>query len=399
VRVFLAFVAGLVAGTLAGTDALVSIIEPIGTLWINAIRMPVIPLLFALTVAGIAASRDTRAAGRVTFRALLIFVALLAVTSAAATALAPVLLGSMTLDAASTAALRASVASSAADAQPMTLVGWLLGLIPVNPIGAAADGALLPLVIFALLYGLALTQVDEAHRTQQVALFRGIAATLLRVIEWVLALAPIGVFALAFTLGTRVGAPAAGAVVRYLAVTSAAVIVVMGVLYVLMITVGRVPARQLVAALLPAQLIALSSRSSLAALPALIEGVHERLHLPERVTGVVLPLAASVFKINAGVTWVFGAVFVAKLYGVPFGVDQLVIFGIATVLLAFTTPGIPSGGFFVQAPLYVAVGLPPEGLGVLIAVDLVLDMFKTAANVTGFAAAAVLAAPRDAAPA
>ena len=92
----------------------------------------------------------------------------------------------------------------------------------------------------------------------------------------------------------------------------------------------------------------------------------------------------------------FGAVFVAKLYGVPFGVDQLVIFGIATVLLAFTTPGIPSGGFFVQAPLYVAVGLPPEGLGVLIAVDLVLDMFKTAANVTGFAAAAVLATPHSA---
>ena len=135
-----------------------------------------------------------------------------------------------------------------------------------------------------------------------------------------------------------------------------------------------------------------------AALPALIDGIRERLHIPERVSGVVLPLAASVFKINAAVTWIFGALFVSRLYDVPLGVDQLVIFGIATVLLSLTTPGIPSGGFFVQAPLYVAVGLPPEGLGVLIAVDLILDMFKTACNVTGFATTAVIVARLESEP-
>ncbi len=393
VRVLAAFVIGLAGGTLAGTEQLASWIEPIGTMWINAIRMPILPLLFALTVVGIGGSSNARDAGRLTARAFLTFVVLLTVVTAAATVLAPMLLAGIHLDPASTAALRESVAGTGADTPALSLVDWATGLITVNPVKSAADGALLPLVIFALLYGLALTRVGEAHRALQLGFFRGVADTLTVIIEWVLLLAPAGVFSLAFVLGTRVGAPAAGAVVWYLAVASALVVVVMILLYVLMLTIGRQPLRPLVAALAPAQLIALSSRSSLASLPALIEGMKKHLRLPPRAIEVVLPLAAAVFKINAGATWAFGAVFVAKLYGVHLGAEQLVILGFATVLLSFTTPGIPSGGFFVQAPLYVALGLPVEGLGVLIAVDLVLDMFKTACNVTGFAAAAVLASP------
>lgn len=395
VRVLAAFVVGLAGGTLAGTEQLVSWIEPIGTMWINAIRMPILPLLFALTVVGIGGSSNARDAGRLTARAFLTFVVLLAVVTAAATVLAPLLLAGINLDPSSTAALRESVAGTGADTPPLSLVNWATSLITVNPVQSAADGALLPLVIFALLYGLALTRVGEAHRTLQLGFFRGVADTLTVIVEWVLLLAPVGVFALAFVLGTRVGAPAAGAVAWYLTVASALVVVVMILLYVLMLTIGRQPLRPLVAALAPAQLIALSSRSSLASLPALIDGMTQHLRLPPRAIAVVLPLAAAVFKINAGATWAFGAVFVAKLYGVPIGAEQFVILGFATVLLSFTTPGIPSGGFFVQAPLYVALGLPVEGLGVLIAVDLVLDMFKTACNVTGFAAAAVLVSPGE----
>jgi proton glutamate symport protein len=145
------------------------------------------------------------------------------------------------------------------------------------------------------------------------------------------------------------------------------------------------------AAIAPALVIAFSSRSSLAALPVLITGVREKLRLPEPVIGVVIPLAASIFKFNAAITWALGAVFVGALYGVELHAAQLVTFGIGTVLLSLTTPGIPSGGFLVQAPLYLAVGLPPEGLGILIAVDLVPDVFKTAINVTGYASAAVIA--------
>ena len=112
--------------------------------------------------------------------------------------------------------------------------------------------------------------------------------------------------------------------------------------------------------------------------------------MPESVAGFVLPLAASIFKPNSPITWPLGAVLVAQLYGVDFGGANLIIFAVGSVILSLTTPGIPSGGFFVQAPLYIAVGLPPEGLGILIAVDFIPDLFKTLLNLTSYATTALL---------
>ncbi|MEP6833344.1 MAG: cation:dicarboxylase symporter family transporter, partial [Gemmatimonas sp.] len=199
-----------------------------------------------------------------------------------------------------------------------------------------------------------------------------------------------GVFALSFSLGAKVGTSAVSAVALYTGVVVVTLIVAIVATYILTSVVGRVSPIQFGSALLPAQAIALSSRSSLAALPALIEGVKSKLNISQSVTSVVLPLGASIFKLNSAVTWSFGAVLVAHLYNVHLDATAWIIYAIGTVLLSFTTPGIPSGGFFVQAPLYATVGLPAEGLGVLIAIDLIPDAFKTALNVTGYGAAAVL---------
>lgn len=391
-QVLLAFLTGLGAGIALPSEAILGAVEPVGTLWINALRMPILPLIVMLTIAGIAKARDTREAGALTGRALLTFLVLLVVFTTIMTALAPLLLADLPLDPAATEALRASASSEAASGgAQLSVSGWLLSLIPTNPIKAAADGALLPLVFFALLYGLALTRMPDEVRTRQGEGAQGIADVLIMIIRWVLLLAPIGVFALAYGLGAKVGAPAAAAVARYLVVTSLAILVGGVLLGIITVVVGRVSPKVFIAAIAPALVIAFSSRSSLAALPVLITGVREKLRLPEPVIGVVIPLAASIFKFNAAITWALGAVFVGALYGVELHAAQLVTFGIGTVLLSLTTPGIPSGGFLVQAPLYIAVGLPPEGLGILIAVDLVPDVFKTAVNVTGFASAAVIA--------
>lgn len=391
-QVLLAFLAGLGAGIAVPTEAILRAVEPVGTLWINALRMPILPLIVMLTIAGIAKARDTREAGALTGRAVLTFLVLLVVFTAIMTALAPLLLAGLPLDPAATEALRASASSEAASGgAQLSVSGWLLSLIPTNPIKAAADGALLPLVFFALLYGLALTRMSDEVRTRQGEGAQGIADVLIVIIRWVLLLAPIGVFALAYGLGAKVGAPAAAAVARYLVVTLLAILVGGVLLGIITVAIGRVSPKLFLAAIAPALVIAFSSRSSLAALPVLITGVREKLRLPEPVIGVVIPLAASIFKFNAAITWALGAVFVGALYGVELHAAQLVTFGIGTVLLSLTTPGIPSGGFLVQAPLYLAVGLPPEGLGMLIAVDLVPDVFKTAINVTGYASAAVIA--------
>ncbi|HYM28951.1 MAG TPA: cation:dicarboxylase symporter family transporter, partial [Steroidobacteraceae bacterium] len=148
------------------------------------------------------------------------------------------------------------------------------------------------------------------------------------------------------------------------------------------------------AALQP-QLIAFSSSSSIAALPALVEAGERALALPARITGFVLPLAVSTFKVAAPVSWTVGALFVGWFYGIPLHAQALATVAFAAVFLAFAVPGVPRGAFILLAPLFVAIGLPPEGIGILIAVDALPDTFATALNVTGDLAAAALVARAD----
>jgi Na+/H+-dicarboxylate symporter len=262
--------------------------------------------------------------------------------------------------------------------------------VPNNPIRAAADGALLPLVIFSLAYGMALSRVSEGLRETHVRFCQGVADAMSTIIRWVVVVAPIGVFALAISVGARLGAAAAGAIIVYILACVGCLVVAIALLYVITARAGRVPLRVVAPAILPAQTIAFSSRSSLAALPVLLNDAQSKLGLPAPVAGFVLPLCASIFKLNSPITWPLGAVLVAQLYGVDFSGTNLIIFAIGSVILSLTVPGIPSGGFFVQAPLYLAVGLPPEGIGILIAVDFIPDLFKTTLNLTSYATTALL---------
>ncbi len=391
-QVATALVAGFVAGMLLRATPVPRFIEPLGTVWINAIRMPVLPLIVTMLIASIAGSKDTRQIGTLGARTLAVMLVLLSFFAIIMTPLATVLLGGLTFDAGSTAALREAARFDPALLQQVSLKEWLLSLVPNNPIRAAADGALLPLVIFSLAYGMALSRVRDEIRETHVRFCQGVADAMVTIIRWVVVVAPIGVFALAMSVGARLGAAAASAIIVYILACVGCLIVAIALLYVITARVGGVPLRVLAPALLPAQTIAFTSRSSLAALPVLLTDAPTKLGLPPAVAGFVLPLCASIFKLNSPITWPLGAVLVSQLYGVEFGGTNLVIFAIGSVILSLTVPGIPSGGFFVQAPLYLAVGLPPEGLGLLIAVDFIPDLFKTLLNLTSYASTALLVA-------
>jgi proton glutamate symport protein len=396
-QVAVALVAGFFAGmALRGTD-IPRYIEPLGTLWINAIRMPVLPLIVTMLIASIAGSSDTRQIGTLGARTLAVMLTMLSIFAVVMMPLAKLLLGGLTFDPESTAALREAARFDPALLQQVSLREWLLSLVPNNPIRAAADGALLPLVIFSLGYGLALSRVSERNRETHVRFFQGVADAMVTIIRWVVIVAPIGVFALAVSVGARLGAAAAGAIIVYILACVICLSVAIALLYVVTSRIGRVPMRKLAPALLPAQTIAFTSRSSMAALPVLLTDAQHKLGVTPTVAGFVLPLCASIFKPNSPITWPLGAVLVAQLYGVDFAGTNLVIFAIGCVILSLTVPGIPSGGFFVQAPLYIAVGLPPEGLGILIAIDFIPDLFKTLLNLTSYASTALMVS-RDRAP-
>ena len=389
-QVAIALLAGFVAGMLLRETPVPRWIEPLGTLWINAIRMPVLPLIVTMLIASIAGSRDPRQVGTLGARTLMVMLALLSVFAVIMAPLSKVLLGGLSFDPASTAALREAARFDPNLLQQASLREWLLSLVPNNPIRAAADGALLPLVIFSLAYGLALSRVSEGIRETHVRFCQGVADAMATIIRWVVVVAPIGVFALAISVGARLGAAAAGAIIAYIVACVVALSIAIALLYLITTRLGGVSLREFGPALLPAQTIAFTSRSSLAALPVLLTDAQSKLRLPASVAGFVLPLCASIFKLNSPITWPLGAVLVSRLYGVDFSGTNLVIFAIGSVILSLTVPGIPSGGFFVQAPLYMAVGLPPEGLGILIAVDFIPDLFKTTLNLTSYASTALL---------
>jgi proton glutamate symport protein len=376
---------------LSGTTA-VSAIEPLGTLWINAVRMPVSILIPSVLILAVGDSQGTSSAGRLGLVAFGVMIVLLSVFAVALTPLAPLLLRGLELDLTATAALRARASVEGSTVARFTLQDWLVNLVPSNPLRAAVDGALLPLVAFSVLYGLALARVREPLRAVHLDLIRSLAAAATTMIRWVLRVAPVGVAALGVSLGAHLGLEAVAAIVHYTAVAVLVLLVAMVAIYGILLALHQVPVPALIQALLPAQAIAFASRSSLAALPVLLESARGRLKLPEQVVGLVLPLGAAVFKLNSPITWPLGALFVARLYGVELGPPELAVIAVASVFLSLTTPGIPSGGFLVQAPLYLAVGLPPEGLGVLIALDLVIDLFKTTLNVTAYVAVAALVA-------
>jgi Na+/H+-dicarboxylate symporter len=395
--------AGLLSGLLVGVvieassspmlRAIPGIVEPVGTLWVNAIRMTVIPLLISLLITAVASSSDAGGATRLGGQAMLLFVALVTLATVFGLITAPIALAPLRLEGAAAESLRAAAAVPEST-QALSFRDWLVSLIPVNPIQAAAQGAVLPVVIFSLLFALALSRTAREARQLVVRFFEAVRDALFVLIRWILVVAPIGVFALVLPLAARLGASVAGAIGYYLVVVCSLLIGSILLLYVMVGLWGRLPLGRFARACAPAQAVAMGTRSSLASLPALLDAA-KKLALPEDNFGLTLPLAVSVFKYASPVARLTGTLFVAKLYGITLGGAELMALAPALILLPFYSPGIPSGGLLVMAPVYMAVGLPLEGIGLLIALDPIPDMFLTTSNVTADLTAATLLSRRS----
>jgi len=400
-RAALGLALGLIAGIVivssgsASARTAAEALEPIGTMWVNAIRMTIVPLVVSLLIAALASESRSNVAGRLGARAIALFVAMLAGVAVLGIVVGPIVMGWLHIDPASAASLRASASSTP---QP-TLPGfssWLVALVPPNPIKAAADGAMLPMIVFAVVFGVALSRLAPAVRIPTATLFRGFADAMLILVKWVLALAPIGVFVLAMGLALHLGTNLAGAVVFFIVAHGAVLVVIGALLYVAARIGGGVPWAEFARATLPAQIVALSTRSSVASLPAMIDGAQRVLRIPPEIVGVALPLGVSLFRVNTPASWIISGLFIGKLYGVSLSLGAVATIGIASIPMSLSVPGIPSGGLFILAPLFVAVGLPVEGIGILIALDAIPDVFKTVVIVTGHMASTSILARRGA---
>lgn len=402
-KVLIALVAGLGLGVAISSSAnptlqsIPGLLEPLGTLWVNALRMTVIPLVVSAIVTGINSLPDARSVGRIGGRALVLALIVLVTAATFAIVIGPIVLSVLTIDPAAAETLRAN-ASAAGDAAAqsagkiVSLKQWMVDLVPTNPVKAAADGAMLPLIVFTVAFGMAVTRVNAPERASLLRVTQAVFHAALTLVRWVLAAAPIGVFALSVPLATRLGLTAAGAVVYYVIAVSAMCAAFTALLYVAAWLVGRVSPRVFARACAPAQAVAFSARSSLAALPAMLEGADAGLHLPLSIRSFFIPLAVTTFRAGAAIAIPMGVLFVARLYGVDLSAQQLVTIGLTSVVTTFSAPGIPGGSIIVMVPVLLAAGLPVEAVGLLLGVDTIPDMFRTTTNVTADMAAATILA-------
>lgn len=400
-RILIGLVLGLIAGILQSLteislfDALPAIIEPIGSLWINAIRMTVIPLLMSLLITAIAGHQTTVLVAKLGGKTVALFAMMITASCLFTLMFAPPLLSLMNIDpAASQALLQGTEMSTVTGSELPPFRDWLVNLVPANPIRAAVDDAILPLMIFTALFAMALLQIDETQRNPIVEFFAAIKEAMFVLISWIMMLAPIGIFALVFPLAATLGLSAITVLASFIVIACGLIVVMMLLLYPLATVVGRIPLRNFARAVAPVQVIGFSTRSSLASLPATIAAT-EDLGISTRVSGVVLPIAVTLFKFASPIGRTAGTYFIANLYGIDLGFYEMVIIAMAIGLFSFYSPGIPSGGLLIMAPVYISLGLPVEGIGILIAIDSIVDMFLTATNVTANVTAAALLSRQD----
>lgn len=389
VRILIALLLGLGLGIAltewggAWEGDVVALAQPVGSAWLNGLQMPLIPLIFALLVTGIAQAATTARSSGMAGRAILLFALLLTASAAVAALVGPLMLHLWPVPPGAVGALGgAEGIAQVPDVRPSAQ--WLLGFIPTNPIRSAAEGQVVAVVLFALIFGFAVTRIAEARRAQLTGLFEALADALLVVVGWVLWLAPIGVFALALVAGARSGLATAGALLHYIGFIVLICVIVTLLVYPLAVLLGRIGPGRFARAALPAQAIAFSTQSSIASLPAMIQASDGPLAVRETSRSIVLPLAISLFRITSPPANLGVALYVAAMNGVALGPTQLVMGILVAAIVSLAAVGLPSQitFFTTTGPICLAMGVPVEALPLLLAVETVPDIFRTVGNVT-----------------
>jgi Na+/H+-dicarboxylate symporter len=395
-RILTGLVAGAVIGLLlawfdpaTGVRA-ADIVQPFGKLWLNALQMTVVPLVLSLVIVGVNTASDAASSGRVARRAIVVVLAILAGAAAFTALLAPLLLSLFTPNPdLATALQHASGAAAGAATAPSGWADSLTAMVPSNAIAAAAQSAMLPLVVFALFFGFALTRIDPDHRAKMVDFFQAIADAMIVVVRWVLWAAPFGVFALILSVCARAGLGMISALGVYIGLECVLYLAATVLMLPVAVLWGGERLRRFAAGLLPPQVVAASTQSSLASLPAMLQSADRNLGYPREVASLVLPMAVSLFRITSPIQYMATACFIAWAFGVDLTTTQLATGAALSVLISMGSVGLPGQVSFMATnlPVTTAMGLPPGPLGLLLAVDTIPDVFATVGNVSADMAA------------
>jgi len=397
-RILLGLVAGAAAGVTVnltigggqGTQDFVRLVtEPIGRIWLNGLIMVIIPLIVSTLAVGVAGLGSLSKLGRVGAVTLSSFVVLTALATVLGLLFVNTIRPGAGLPPETTARLMETYKGQTEGAMGLVEGGTfgvdlLVRIVPRNPVQAAANGEMLAVIFFAIMIGVALTMVKPAQAEPLVKVLDSLAHATIAIISLVMALAPIGVFALIFSVTARFGFEILLNLAWYVVTVVGALVVYQFLFYpiILKLVARRNPGEFLKKTRVVA-LTAFSTSSSNATLPTTLRVCEEDLAIPPSIAGFVIPLGAT---INMNGTALFGGVtvlFIAQVFGVPLTLGQQAIVVVMSVVMAIGTAGVPGGSIPPLMLVLGMVGVPMEGIAIVLGVDRILDMRRTAVNVTG----------------
>ncbi|MCA8948587.1 MAG: dicarboxylate/amino acid:cation symporter [Planctomycetes bacterium] len=414
--ILIAMIAGVLAGLAvvgiageSGAEFVATWIKPIGTIFLNLLRMIAVPLVLFSLVAGVASLNDTSKLSRIGGKTIGLYLATTAIAIAIGLVLVNVIRPGSRLEPETREAMRSSLVerfgaqatAKVSAANAVDIGQQIVDIVPQNPFAALAQTEMLQIVFFALLLGIGLTRLGQkgAHVA---SVFETLSDAIIEMVHLIMRIAPLGVFALLCSVvadlgkdSSQLGDLLAALLVYMLTVVAGLAAHLVLVYSVLLKFVAKVPFRSFLRALAPAQLLAFSSSSSAATLPLTIDCVEKNVGVHEEVSSFVLPLGATINMDGTGLYQGVAAVFIATIYGIPltFG-DQLMIV-ITASLASIGTAAVPGVGLVMLTIVLQQIHVPAEGIALILGVDRPLDMARTVLNVTGDATVATVVAASE----
>jgi len=364
-------------GTAAWADTLAMTGQVAGQLWLASLQMTVLPLVFALLTTGLARAGSGGTGGAIAKRAALVFSALYAMGLAVGIALNLLLLKLWPVSSAAVLAFQ-NVRSASVDVKAPMVGEIILGAVPTNVFAALSAGAILPVVVFAVLFGLAMTRTDEMRRSNIVSLLDTIADIMFVIVGWVLILAPLGVLGLAMGTAHKTGIGMLWGLGGYLRHMVAVLLVMLALSYPVAVFWGRITFRRFAAGVGPSQLVALGTQSSVASLPVMLKSARV-LNVSEETANVTLPLAVSIFRFVGPPLTLTYAAYAAAMAGTSPSLGLMILCAAVAMLMEFAAAGLPNqvNLFAVSAPAFAAVGAPLGFLPIFLSVDVIADAIAT----------------------
>lgn len=384
-KIVIGMILGITVGIIFGEDAV--ILKPIGSLFVNTIKMLIVPLVFCSIIVGITSMQDTNKMGRIGFKAVLFYLLSTAVAITIGLLLGNLLQPGAGLELVAQQAETAKASPSLADT--------LVALVPTNPIGALAQGHILQIIVFAVALGVSLTLIGEKGNPA-VAVFESLAEAMYKLTDLVMKLAPYGVFALMAWVAGKYGLTLLLPLMKVIgAVYLGSILHVLGVYSALILFIAKLSPVQYFRGIVDAQVVAFTTTSSAGTLPVSMKCAREKLGVSKGVSSFVLPLGTTINMDGTALYQGVTTLFVAQAFGIDLGMPEYITIILTATLASIGTAGVPGAGLIMLTLVLTTVGLPVEGVALIAGIDRILDMARTTVNISGDIAASVIIAKSE----